>query len=126
MFVPAPTVLRGVRAFVAEGAGKAVAAVSAENLFYDARRQLIAWSEAGDVSHTAAYFAAPPPTPDAARDRVRQVLAGVWSDLWAKSPPKKKRPPTPQVRIPGGHTSVHRVYNKPPRARPAAATTPAG
>jgi hypothetical protein len=81
-----------VRAYVAEGARRPVESVSAELLFEDVRRQLIALHE---VLQPAEVVGAVAPVATAAqlRQRLRRLLGGVWTERWQKAPAKKRTPP---------------------------------
>ncbi|HET8644368.1 MAG TPA: transposase [Vicinamibacteria bacterium] len=81
-----------VRAYVAAGAERPVGTVSAELLFEDVRRQLIALHEVLEPAEVARVL---PPlgTAAALRQRLRELLQGVWTPRWAKAPAKKRQPP---------------------------------
>jgi hypothetical protein len=102
-----------VRAYVADGTGRAAEEVSAEKLFDGTRRQLSAWAELGEPAHAARYVR-PAPTPAALDGRLRDLLGGgrVWRRRWLKSKAKKPQPPRPKAKVgkgQGGHSSVWRV-----------------
>src|SRR5262249_39690316 len=44
--------------------------------------------------------------------RLSTLLAGQWSSLWIKCPPKKKRPPPAQRAVPGGHSSAWKLIQQ--------------
>lgn len=81
-----------VRAYVAEGARRPVADVSAELLFEDVRRQLIALHE---VLTPAEVVPLVPEITTAAqlRRRLRALLHPAWTERWRKAPAKKRPPP---------------------------------
>jgi hypothetical protein len=81
-----------VRAYVAAGAQRPVGSVSAELLFEDVRRQLIALHEVLQPAEVAQVM---PPIGTAAqlRQRLQQLLQGVWTERWQKAPAKKRTPP---------------------------------
>jgi hypothetical protein len=84
-----------VRAYVAEAAQRPVPSVSSELLFADVRRQLIALNEV--VEPAAVVQAVGPPRSGAAvAQRLRALLAGVWTERWRKSPAKKNVPRQPR------------------------------
>jgi hypothetical protein len=114
-------VVQVVRAYVATGAiargsldlqGKPLtaAAVSAELLYDDIRRQLVALYE---VVATPGVVSLIPPAPSAARlrERLRELLHAIWTPRWRKSPPKKKQPP-PKKPTSRTHNSAHRLIEK--------------
>ena len=41
--------------------------------------------------------------------RLRDLLGSVWSDRWLKAPARKCGPPPARRRLPGNHSSVHRI-----------------
>lgn len=107
-----------VRANVADSQDRAIASISAFNLFYDLKRDLI-------VLHHAL-------TPDqvvqALRDRaawipdlrryLEQTLQGAWTDRWLKSPPKKRHlKPVKHKKGGAGHFSIHRARLESERAK---------
>ena len=111
-----------VRAYVARAAGRQPREVSTEKLFESVRRQLVAWDELGEPSHAVAYFR-PPLEREPLDRRLGQLLTGIWTDRWLKSPKKKTQPPKPKPRVQrghGGHASVWRVLQeyKQKQARP--------
>jgi hypothetical protein len=81
-----------VRAYVAAGAQRPVATVSAELLFEDVRRQLVALHE---VLTPAEVVQSLPAVATAAqlRRRLQQLLYPAWTERWQKAPPKKRTPP---------------------------------
>lgn len=99
-----------IRAYVAEGADREVKTVSLEMLFYDVHRQLTAWSEVLTTAQTVELLSTTWTAAQVAR-RLQQLLNGVWSDRWIKSPSNthknvaKQRDEYPK----GGHISVFRA-----------------
>ncbi len=80
-----------VRGYVAAAARRPVGSVSSELLFEDVRRQLIALHEllpAGEVALLASAIA----TAEQLRQRLRELLQGVWTERWQKAPAKKRAP----------------------------------
>jgi hypothetical protein len=99
-----------LRGYLAGARGRAAEAVSSAQLFYDVRRQLVAWSEVLTPEATvglvggrlgAAALAA----------RLGELLGGVWTDRWLKAPPRKAPPKDPPAKhyLRGGHSSVYRL-----------------
>jgi hypothetical protein len=84
-----------------------VAAVSTENLFYDVKHQMIAWSQLGQAPAVVERFHPTPPSAQVAA-RLALLLASIWRDAWIKAPPKKRWSP-PVKGQSGQHTSVWRV-----------------
>jgi hypothetical protein len=93
-----------VKAYVAQDGGAEREPVSTANLFYDVKRELLAWS----------YFGLGAPAPGGAantRPGLRELLKGSWDPLaYPKAADKKPRPhrPVAQFCLHGGHTSVQR------------------
>lgn len=111
--------LEVVRSYLATSQRIDPETVSIENVFYDAHRQLVAWSEMIGPTLTIQHFA---PIHDAAelRKHLAAILEPAWSDLWLKAPPKKPTKPTKpttQKTIAGGHTSIYRALHPAQRFR---------
>lgn len=102
-----------IRAYIAEGASRPTNQVSMELLFYDVHRQLTAWNEVLEPQQTVDLLSTTWTSAQVAR-RLRQLLHGVWSDRWIKSPSnthKGVRKPS-QDYPRGGHVSVFREMKK--------------
>jgi hypothetical protein len=99
-----------LRGYLAEAQGKQPEAISGEQLFYDVRRQLIAWEEVLTPQATVALLKAKL-TAQPLQARLRALLAGVWTQRWLKAPTREgpRRKPPPKQYIKGGHTSVYRL-----------------
>jgi hypothetical protein len=82
--------------------------VSLEKLFDDVERELIAWSVLVKPTATVTAFAEVPSVAQA-RDRLTQLLSGVWQDRWLKAVNEKPRPHGARHKASRSHTSVHRV-----------------
>src|SRR5262249_2701452 len=96
-----------VRGVIAGGSERPRETISAEKLFEDVQRQMIAWTETGPPDETIAHFAGPW-TALPVKVRLRELLAGVWKERWLKSP--AKRPQLPQKRVKKRtHGSVYRI-----------------
>lgn len=102
-----------IRAYIAEGQDREVNTISLELLFYDVHRQLAAWTEVLDPSQTVELLSTTW-TPAQVTRRLAQLLHGVWSDRWIKSPSNThKAVPKQRDEYPsGGHTSVFRVMQE--------------
>lgn len=81
-----------VRAYVAEGARRPRAGVSAELLFEDVRRQLIALHEVLPPEEVVALLPALA-TAAQLRQRLRELLHPLWTERWQKAPAKKRTAP---------------------------------
>lgn len=85
-----------------------VSIVSTRNLFYDLRRELLAWNYLGldlptDLPATAA----------AMRRRLANLLQGIWDPaVYTKASDKKPRTKPKRTSLKGGHTSVQKLLEK--------------
>ena len=86
-------------------------AISLENIFYDAHRQLTAWNELLGPAWTVRHLQSPPTAASLCR-RLKHLLATAWHDDWKKAVKKKPPPHTAKKKIPGGHTSIYRLTRK--------------
>jgi hypothetical protein len=95
-----------IKAYLAEDGRVLASVVSTYYLFDHVRRELLAWAH-----HTDGDWPRTRRDPDAMRQRLRQLMAGVWNPiLYGKASDKKPRPkPKPKLRLHGGHTSVQRL-----------------
>lgn len=101
-------VIQVVRAHVAVARGYEPERISTEKLFGDVQRELIAWSVLVDPPSRATGFEQPRTAP-LITSRLRDLLGSVWSDRWLKAPARKCSPPPARRRLPGNHSSVHRI-----------------
>jgi hypothetical protein len=101
-------VLQVVRGLLAEVQERAPEKISTEQLFYDARRELVSLATLGDTDKIAEELNAAT-TPEQTRGRLLELLSKSWSDRWLKAPPKKKQPPRDRTKKAGAHTSVSRA-----------------
>jgi Transposase DDE domain len=98
-----------LRGYVAVGQQRDPEEVSAEQLFDDVQRQLVAWNELLPAEATAALV---PVGWTAAqlRSHLQTRLATVWHDYWLKAPKKKYVPKKKDTEyLKGGHNSVYRL-----------------
>ena len=97
-----------IRAYVAQDGKVLVAVVSMHYLFDHTKRQLVAWAY-----HTDGNWPRSSRTPTQMRQRLRDLLTGVWNPkLFTKAADKRPRvKPKPIARLKGGHNSVQRVLN---------------
>jgi hypothetical protein len=86
-------VIQVVRGVIAAGSGHPKDDISAENLFDDAKRELIAWNVVIEPEATVAYFDGEW-TEMRVKSRLSELLSGQWRDGWRKARPKKPKPPT--------------------------------
>ncbi|MDP6444344.1 MAG: transposase, partial [Pirellulaceae bacterium] len=102
-----------IRAYIAESEQREVNTISNEQLFYDVRRQLIAWNEMLTTRQTVALLSTTW-TPVQVSNRLAQLLNGQWTDRWLKSPSNThKYAPSQRDQYPdGGHTSVYRIMQE--------------
>ena len=101
-------VMQVVRGLLGEVQGRAPERISTEQVFYDARREIVSLVTAGEAA-TIAEGSAEPPSPERTRGRLRELLSRTWSDRWLKAAPKKKQPRRPRAKKAGAHTSVSRA-----------------
>lgn len=86
--------------------------ISMENLFYDARRQLIAWNETVGVSWTVSHCRRSL-TALQLTHRLSQLYQKTWRERWLKAPAKKpRRYQSKTENTAGGHTSIYRLIQK--------------
>jgi hypothetical protein len=99
------------RGYVAEAEQLAAEEISLGELFNDVQRQLIAWNELLGVQETVALLQGQ--RCEELPQRLRQLLGGVWTERWRKTPPRKRRPIKKQTEyLQGGHCSVFRLVQK--------------
>jgi Transposase DDE domain len=102
-------VLQLVRGYVAAGRPEpTVEAVSGEQIFADLTKELVGLHEVLTVEEVVSGVSVPEGG-EALRNRLRQLLGGLWSAKWAKVRNRTKRPEKPPPRKSGGHTSVHKL-----------------
>jgi hypothetical protein len=100
------------RSYVAQTQERARESISMENLFYDTRRQLIAWNETVGVSWTVTHCRRSLTASQLAR-RLNQLYQKLWRERWLKAPAKKARRHEPKTETTaGGHTSIQRLIQK--------------
>ena len=104
-------VIQVVRAQVAVARGYEPERVSTEKLFGDVQRELIAWSVVIDPPARVAGSEWPR-TASLITGRLKDLLGSVWSDRWLKAPAKKCSAPPARRKLPGNHTSVHRILEE--------------
>jgi len=98
-----------LRAYIAEGQQMQPREISLENLFYDVKRQLIAWTEVLPTETTVAMLREKWTAPQFAA-YLRKLLGGQWSESWRKAPSNTHRtPPANTDYLKGGHNSVYRL-----------------
>jgi hypothetical protein len=96
-----------VRGVIAEGSGHHKDEISAENLFDDAKRELIAWNVMIEPDATVAYFDREW-SAYRVKARLSGLLRGLWREGWRKAPPKKPRGAEKVERV-RTHGSVFRI-----------------
>jgi DDE family transposase len=92
---------------VAADGGVSVSIVSTRNLFYDLRRELIAWNylelDAPDEI---------PAEADAMRRRLAELLKGIWDPkVYTKASDKTPRTKPKRKSLHGGHTSIQKILD---------------
>lgn len=96
-----------VRGVIATKVEKPREKISAENLFDDVQREMIAWSVVITPEATLEHFQGEW-TAVRVKARLSELLGSLWRDRWRKSPPKKKKPPHP-TKGKREHGSVFRI-----------------
>ena len=94
--------------------------ISSAKLFYDVRRELIAWAVLVPVPATVDYLS-PACSPGKLRWRLSTLLTSSWTPRWIKTPRNKRAPPSkgePKIRT---HVSAYRILNE-ARSKPKAKT----
>jgi Transposase DDE domain len=109
-------VIQVVRAHVAVARDYEPERISTEKLFGDVQRELIAWSVLVDPPVRVTGFERPGTAP-LITGRLKGLLGSVWSDRWLKAPAKKCSAPPARRKLPGNHTSVHRILEEHPNQR---------
>jgi hypothetical protein len=101
-----------VRAYVAQGQGRKVETISAEKLFDDVKRELIAWNVMIDEAATLAYYEAEPTLAEMS-ERLGKLLGQSWSTTWEKAPAQRNRPKS-SAKVGRGrtHRSVFRILQE--------------
>lgn len=100
--------LQVVRAYVAQGSKHQVGEVSTEKLFGDVQNQLIAWYELATPAETVGLIV--PLDLKATCRRLRELLDGVWKEIWRKSPRQERRPSCHTGHA--SHVSAHRLLQE--------------
>jgi len=95
-----------IKAYVAKDGRVLATAISMFYLFDDARQELLSWAY-----HTDGHWPGTPRDATALRQRLRELLKGVWNPIrhTKASDSKPRRKPPPPLRLHGGHTSVQRL-----------------
>jgi hypothetical protein len=92
---------------VAADGGVDVAIVSTRNLFYDLRRERLAWNYLG--LHAPGDI---PAGAEAMRQRLAALLKGLWDPkVYTKASDKKPRTKPMRKSLQGGHTSVQKILD---------------
>jgi hypothetical protein len=96
-----------VRAYVAVGQQRAVETTSAELLFIDVTKQVVALNELVAAGRVVELL---PGVMSAAarRKKLSRLLGSVWSECWVKAKQKNRKPPAPKEGK-RDHTSVFRL-----------------
>lgn len=103
-------VIQLVRRYLGESHRRSPRQLSGELVFRDVCKQLNAATQFLDHSELLAglRLAGSPKT----RERVLRMLRHVNIEAWLKSPPQKRTPPKAKKRVPGGHSSAHKLIQK--------------
>ncbi len=104
-----------IRAYVAEDAACEIGRISPELLFEDVRRQLIALHEMVEACQIVKLVPSALSAEELAQ-QLRELLHGIWTPRWRKSPPKSKQPP-PKTKTERTHNSAYRLLQQDRLAR---------
>jgi len=85
-----------------------VQALSSEKIFADLHEELIGLHRVLQPQELLPCLPVPP-SADAARHRLGQLLERAWSADWKKATNKRRRPAKPHAKQSGAHTSVHKA-----------------
>lgn len=98
--------LQLIRGYIAKHQGRKSETISLYQVFYDIRRQLVAWHTIIPRSETEAHFSRLPP--EAASRRLDRLLVHQWSRRWIKTTNRRpcRHPPRPRTKT---HSTVHRL-----------------
>jgi len=110
--------IQTVRATVAATVDRDPETISLEKMFVDMEKQLIACMVMWDVDQLVARVDRPW-KPGEVRQRLKQLLRHVWTDVWIKAKSYRRRPHPVVPRL-GVHMSVHRILME-AKQKPAAA-----
>lgn len=106
-----------IRGYIAHHQRRPARSLSSEMIFGDVCDQLTAGSLLLEPRQLSLLLDQPL-TSVLVKTRLAHLLAGSWKSLWIKCPPKKKRPPTLQRAVRGGHSSAWKLIQaakaKPP------------
>jgi hypothetical protein len=98
-----------IRGYVAKANDVEPETISPEMLFRDVHKQMIAYAELVTPLVPERVLALPLED-TVVRRRLTELLDGVWSDQWVKSPAKKNyKPPTTKEPVAGGHSSAWKL-----------------
>jgi hypothetical protein len=109
--------IQAVRGTIAATVNRDPETISLEKVFVDVQRQLIACTVMWDVDQLVARVDRPW-RPSEVRQRLKQLLRGVWTDVWIKAKSYRRRP-HPVVPRMGVHMSVHRILMEAKQKRAA-------
>lgn len=104
-----------VRGYIAQGQKLEPPAISAEMMFRDVERELIAWNVMMPTKVTLEYFHEPP-TPANLKSILRKLLRNTWSDTWKASPHQSKHRKSP-AKMGRTHKSIYRLLFPTPNAK---------
>jgi hypothetical protein len=98
-----------VKAYVAQAGDKPVEEVSTANLFEDCQMELVSWATLGDPEAAIEMFGVPLQASQV-KQRLQELLGGLWRDRWLKAPAQKKHGKTRQTIYPRkGYSNVWKV-----------------
>jgi hypothetical protein len=99
-----------IRDYVAQGAKQEPKKVSPKRLFDAMVRELISWRKVIGVEATIEMLQSIPVSgPEELRRFLQEKLGTIYTDLWQKSPTRKRPPKQPRAYLCGGHSSVDKI-----------------
>ena len=103
---------QAIRGCVAKAGNRPVSEVSGEKMFRDVKKELMSWQTVLSVEETLECFRGVP-SRENIKERLKELLGGLWRPSWVKAKPKNKAIPHPaQPHRRGEHKSVARIVVK--------------
>lgn len=109
-------IIQVVKAYVAPAGAAAGETVSTELLFRDVTRQLVSWSTLADREGAVAELSEQR-TVKQMRQRLRELLGGLWTERWLKAKPRQYPPRRRTKSVPSARACVWRVLQRYRRKR---------
>jgi hypothetical protein len=104
-------IIATIRAYLAASQEIQPSDVSAYEVHYDTRQELIAWLKLINAEATADLTEGAQ-TPGRIRQCLKSLMSRAWTNRYMKAPSTKHTPVEKKKYIPGGHTSMERLLNR--------------